>query len=189
MELNSSGRIFTHDKVTLFWSFICVIGFLRRKTGTEWHLPRGLKSGGGVTKTSMSKFETVVTCVVCFLTGKFKVEALGLIGLRSGSRVGLSFGNRNDCRGNSSESRRWSDRTVSVEEHRERFVSARIFIGGGLQNSNSLVTLRKHPIQMFRQSLFIRRRKKNTRQTIPGATMFINERTVLYEGDLQSVEV
>lgn len=186
MEVNSSGSIFTHDKVTLFWSFICVIGSLRRKTGTEWHLPRGLKSGGGVTKTSMSKFETVV---VCFLTGKFKVEALGLIGLRSRSRVGLSFGNRNDCRGNSSESRRWSDRTVSVEEHRERFVSARIFIGGGLQNSNSLVTLRKHPIQMFLQSLFIRRRKKNTRQTIPGATMFINARTVLYEGDLQSVEV
>jgi len=134
----------------------------------------------------MSKFETVV---VCLLTGKFKVEALGLIGLRSISRVGLSFGNRIDCRGNSSESRRWSDRTVSVEEHRERFVSARIFIGGGLQNSNSLVTLRKHPIQMFRQSLFIRRRKKNTRQTIAGATMFINARTVLYEGDLQSVEV
>ena len=79
--------------------------------------------------------------------------------------------------------------TVSVEEHRERFVSARIFIGAGLQNSNSLVNLRKHPIQMLRQSLFIRRRKKNTRQTTAGATMVINERTVLYVGGLQSVEV
>lgn len=134
----------------------------------------------------MSKFETVF---VLLLTGKFRVEALGLIGLTSRSNVGLSFENIKDCLGNSSESRRWSDRTVSVEEHRERFVSAPIFIGAGLQNSNSLMNLRKHPIQMLRQSLFISRRKKNTRQTIPGATTLINERTVLYEGGLQSVEV
>lgn len=187
MELNSSGSAFTHDIVTLFWSLLCAIGSLRRNIGTEWHLPRGLKLfGGGVTRISMSKFETVI---FWFLTGKFKVEALDLVGLRFRSSVGLLSGKRKDCLGNSSESLRWSDKTVSVEEHRERLVSARIFIGGGLQNSNSLVNLRKHPIQMLRQSLFIRRRKKNTRHTNPGATMFINGKTVLHVGDLQSVEV
>ena len=77
---------------------------------------------------------------------------------------------------------------MSVEEHLERSVSARSFSGGGLQNSKSFVILRKQPFQMLRQSLFIRRRKKNARQAKAGATTFIRDSTVLQEGGLQSLE-
>ena len=77
---------------------------------------------------------------------------------------------------------------MSVEEHLERSVSARIFSGGGLQNSKSFVNLRKQPLQMWRQSLFIRRRKKNARQAKAGAITFIRGSTVLQDGGLQFLE-
>ena len=72
-----------------------------------------------------------------------------------------------------------SDRTEIVDEHLERSVPARIFLGGGLQHWKIFLHFSKQSFHICRHSLFMNNKKKNAMHAKLGATMFITGKTVL----------
>lgn len=178
--LESLEGEFREVKLKLIFSMSSSLG---GNTGTELHLTRPSNSlnSGGVTRISTSTFETVI---LWFETGNVKVEDLGFSSCVLVTWLGKRYGwltfniGSTVLKVKSSDALR-SDRTVSVDEHLDRFVSARIFLGGGLQHWKIFLHFSKQSFHICRHSLFMNNKKKNAMHAKLGATMFITGKTVL----------
>ena len=154
------------------------------KAGTELHLTRDPPlslSEGGVTRISTLASETVI---FWFITGKSKVDDLALSILALVTCPGKRYGWLSSKIGSTvlklkiSDALR-SDRTVSVEEHLERWVSARILLGCGTQHLNTFLNFWNKSFHIWRQSLFKSNKQKNAIQAKLGTTTLMRDRTVL----------
>lgn len=175
----------------------CVSNSFWRNNGTELHLDRQADSWACADdRIWISGFVTVNRWFIT--TGKLRVEALGFSPFNLATLLCNKYGG---CAivawcsitwtALSSDPLRSQLITVRVEEHLESFISvpARNFFEGGLHKWRNFLHFAKHPVHIWRHSLFINKRKKNTRQRKPGATTLVNGRMVLYLGDLQFVDV
>ena len=152
--------------------------------GTELHLTRDpllLFSGGGVTRISTLASETVI---FWYITGKSKVDDLDLSILTlvtwPGKRYGwLSFKIGSTALKLKISDALRSDRTVSVDEHLERWVSARTLLGSGTQHLNIFLNFWNNSFHIWRQSLFMSNKQKKATQAKLGTTTLMSERTVL----------
>ena len=154
-------------------------------------------SGGGLTKIFMIVSLFTGNFFLLSVIGKFELLGFSILNAKilDCSRLGegWSWSLERFIRGsltfseNVVVSLRSYNVVVSVEE-RERSVSFSLRCGG-LHNWKILLGLAKQAFHIWRHSLFANNKKKKTRQRKPGATTLINGKTMLYLGDLQSVEV